>query len=42
MPERCVRARVIAEAVTQYHIDRDVSGIVLCDVCHAREHTADA
>jgi hypothetical protein len=32
----------IAEAVTQYHVDRDVSGIVLCEACHAKAHAAEA
>ena len=28
----------IAEAVTQYHIDNQVSGVVLCEACHDSEH----
>ena len=28
----------IAEAVASYHVDSDVSGVVLCDVCHKEEH----
>lgn len=28
----------IAEAVASYHVDNNVSGIVLCDECHKGEH----
>lgn len=28
----------IAEAVASYHVDNDISGVVLCDVCHKEEH----
>lgn len=28
----------IAEIVTDYHINNNVSGIVLCDICHKKEH----
>jgi hypothetical protein len=32
------RKSSISEWVTDYHLDNDVSGIVLCERCHAAEH----
>lgn len=30
---------LIAEWVAQYHVDNDVSGVVLCELCHGKEHS---
>lgn len=36
--EDFAKKAAIAEAVTQYHLDRDVSGVVLCEECHKLAH----
>jgi hypothetical protein len=28
----------IAKAVAQYHVENNISGVVLCSKCHKKEH----
>jgi len=36
------KKHAVAEAVATYHLDRNISGVVLCSACHAQEHAAEA
>lgn len=33
---------LIAEWVTNYHVEKNISGVVLCDSCHSEEHGRDS
>lgn len=36
--EDFVFKRKVIDAITDFHLENDVSGIVLCEVCHEKEH----
>lgn len=37
--ETMLLKQTISDAVAQYHIDNNISGIVLCEECHKKEHS---